>query len=343
MKIGFSIIVPIYNVEEYVVPCIKSILNQSGQNYEVILVNDGSKDNCASICDEFAQKHPDRIKVIHKKNGGLSDARNIGIKAAKGKYVIFLDGDDYFTCDFLFRLNTLLTLDIDVILGAGLICDFGVSQKEIIRNWKELKINSKLEHHSDRILMDLLNSSTFQWCAWLNIYRTKFLLENNLFFKVGITCEDAEWTPRVILKGTSFSITNQIYYGYRMNREGSIMQGLSYKRWFDFVSIAENWIGIANNWGNKDLAEKFTSIYINGCFNGLYEVARFKGKDRENAIRIVDKSQFIQSPCKKIDARIKKLIQVFGINQVLLFLKAWYILKKYKNGLRQILKKINDY
>lgn len=90
----FSIIVPIYNVEKYLRCCVDSVLAENFSDYEMILVDDGSPDGCGKICDEYADKYP-HIKVIHKENGGLSDARNAGIRAAKGDYLIFLDSDDY--------------------------------------------------------------------------------------------------------------------------------------------------------------------------------------------------------------------------------------------------------
>ena len=103
----FSIIVPVYNVEKYVKQCINSILSQTYINYELILVDDGSTDSSGSICDSF--KNNKLIKVFHKKNGGLSDARNYGFKKAEGEYVIFLDSDDYWIDnDFLSNINKML-------------------------------------------------------------------------------------------------------------------------------------------------------------------------------------------------------------------------------------------
>lgn len=91
----FSILVPVYNVEEYLVQCIESVLKQTYNNYELILVNDGSKDQSGTLCDQYATKCPDKIKVIHKENGGLISARRVGIQAATGDYCIFVDSDDY--------------------------------------------------------------------------------------------------------------------------------------------------------------------------------------------------------------------------------------------------------
>lgn len=117
-----SIIVPVYNVEEYIDKCINSILNQTFSDFELILVNDGSKDNCGDICDEFSKKD-NRIKVIHKKNGGLSDARNAGIDLAKGDYIGFVDSDDYIENDMYEVLyNNILNYDADISICEDYIC-----------------------------------------------------------------------------------------------------------------------------------------------------------------------------------------------------------------------------
>ena len=108
-----SIIVPIYNVELYLEKCIESIINQTYKNLEIILVDDGSTDSCGKICDEYAKKD-NRIKVIHKINGGLSDARNKGMEIAKGKYIGFVDGDDYVASDMyetLYKFSVKNSLD----------------------------------------------------------------------------------------------------------------------------------------------------------------------------------------------------------------------------------------
>lgn len=120
----FSIIVPIYNVEKYLRCCVDSVLAENFADYEMILVDDGSPDGCGKICDEYAGKYP-HIKVIHQENGGLSDARNAGIRAAKGDYLIFLDSDDYWADTnrsknarggILFDLQQLADKKVDLIL-----------------------------------------------------------------------------------------------------------------------------------------------------------------------------------------------------------------------------------
>ena len=102
-----SIIVPVYNVEKYIKKCVDSLITQTYSNLEIILVNDGSPDNSGKICDEYAQSDS-RIKVIHKANGGLSDARNTGIDIAEGQYIFFLDSDDWIDCQCIEKLHNLI-------------------------------------------------------------------------------------------------------------------------------------------------------------------------------------------------------------------------------------------
>lgn len=136
-----SIIVPVYNVEPFISECINSILIQSYKNFELILVNDGSTDNSPTICEQYASKDK-RIKVIHKANGGLSDARNWGLKFSSGEYVVFLDSDDYWNdCDALFSLYSLLNKysEVDVVFFRRFTFEENISQH--IRYFPQFNLN----------------------------------------------------------------------------------------------------------------------------------------------------------------------------------------------------------
>ena len=112
-----TIVIPIYKVENYLDKCVKSVINQTYKNLEIILVDDGSPDNCPKKCDEYEKKDT-RIKVIHKENGGLSDARNAGIDIAKGKYITFIDSDDYIDSDYVETYyNKIKNCNYDVVVG----------------------------------------------------------------------------------------------------------------------------------------------------------------------------------------------------------------------------------
>ena len=137
-----SIIVPVYNVEPFISECINSILIQSYKNFELILVNDGSTDNSPTICEQYASKDK-RIKVIHKANGGLSDARNWGLKFSSGEYVVFRDSDDYWNdCDALFSLYSLLNKysEVDVVFFRRFTSEENISQH--IRYFPQFNLNN---------------------------------------------------------------------------------------------------------------------------------------------------------------------------------------------------------
>lgn len=123
-----SVIVPIYNVEKYLVRCVDSIVNQTYKNLEIILVDDGSPDRCPQMCDDYAEKDS-RIKVVHKKNGGLSDARNAGMAVATGEYISFIDSDDWIeTSMFELLLNNIFQYDCEISCG-------GIKARRIGNSW----------------------------------------------------------------------------------------------------------------------------------------------------------------------------------------------------------------
>ena len=204
-----SIVVPIYKVEKEIDRCVGSLINQSLQDIEIILVDDGSPDDCPQICDGYA-KQDNRIKVIHKKNGGLSDARNAGLLNAKGRYVLFVDSGDYIinnACEVLYLNASKDNLDI-VIADAFRI-----------ESSKESHI-SHASQSSDRVtsgadfLKEQLKYGTMHMAVWLNLYNREFLIKNDLKFKVGILHEDEQWTPRVFLKAEKVKYINFPFYYY---------------------------------------------------------------------------------------------------------------------------------
>lgn len=201
-----SIIVPVYKVEQYLDRCVKSLLSQKQENIEIILVDDGSPDSCPLMCDEFAKKDS-RVVVVHKENGGLSDARNAGIKEATGDYVMFVDSDDYIDSDAVSRMIPFMNMDVDVIVTDG------------ITHGAETKLthmgieNSKVYTGND-FVKSCVVSGHIPMAAWLYIYKRSFLEDNNLRFKKGIFHEDEEFTPRALLLATSVVNTGEAYYHY---------------------------------------------------------------------------------------------------------------------------------
>lgn len=208
----FSIIVPIYKVEEYLERCVDSLINQTLQDIEIILVDDGSPDRCPHMCDCYA-KIDNRIRVIHKVNGGLSDARNAGISVANGDYILFVDSDDYIELDACERFSQYTNLECDILIGDAVV-EGG---------------DQKFYHISDRnivfcgmeYLKRAFRSQYAPMAAWLNVYRREYLIANNIFFKYGILHEDEHFTPRALMNAASIIVTDVVFYHYVI-RDNSI-------------------------------------------------------------------------------------------------------------------------
>lgn len=207
----FSIIVPIYKVEKYIHRCIDSLINQTFFDIEIILIDDGSPDNCPRICDEYSERY-ENIRVIHKENGGLSDARNCGIRAASGEYIIFVDSDDYISLDACEKFSRYTADKYDVIVADSIV-------KGAEMDLSHIKSDKSMNGHE--YLLNSLRMNKAPMVAWLNIYRRDFLINNNLFFKYGILHEDEHFTPRVFLKAGSVFVTDVVFYHYII-REDSI-------------------------------------------------------------------------------------------------------------------------
>lgn len=225
MEPMFTFIVPVYNVEQYIKRCINSLIEQSFSDFEILLIDDGSTDNSSQICDNY-KAIDQRIRVIHKKNGGLSDARNVGIKEAKGEYIFFVDSDDYITSDSCKKVYNLLKNNkhIDIIVGEA---DEIHKDKVLFQTHSNLRENYL--YKNKEYLTLTCQKKEFYMPAWINIYRRNFIVENQLFFTKGILHEDVDWTPKVFLKAKTILYLEGVFYHYII-RNGSITQTKKYEK-----------------------------------------------------------------------------------------------------------------
>ena len=237
-ELKVSIVIPVYNVEKYLRECIESVIAQFYRNIEVILVNDGSTDNSKNLCEEYKLKYS-FIKLINKENGGLSDARNVGILHSTGEYILFLDSDDYWDdSNFLFELVQYINKNpnIDYIF-------FKYKYYLQKRNkYKEpvFNIDDKyIEGKSGIECLDYILSrmSNFHWYAWAGVFRRSFIINNNLFFIKDRLYEDVVWTPQIFIKAKTVAFYNKAVYVYRLEREGQITSKISYKSLEDSILI----------------------------------------------------------------------------------------------------------
>lgn len=209
-----SVIVPVYKVEEYLDDCVASIVNQTYRNLDIILVDDGSPDKCPEMCDQWA-KRDERIRVIHKENGGLSSARNAGLERATGEYIIFVDSDDEISVDCIEKLCAPLSEELyDMVIGNVLtVGDDNVS------NYLSLKLADGTILRGKEIEKTYRNK--WNMCAWNKLYKSSFIRQQKLSFKEGLVHEDELWSLQIACLAQSLRVVNHVTYIYYV-REGSI-------------------------------------------------------------------------------------------------------------------------
>lgn len=220
-----SIIIPAYNVQNYIKKCVLSCLNQDLPSfpYEILIINDGSQDNTPSIAEELSKRY-NNVKIISQKNQGLSGARNTGLKYATGKYVWFIDSDDYISSNILKKIHTILTeTDLDILwLQWQRVDEQGnILPKE--KNWiqtQDLNITD-----GPYFLRHILGMCFY---AWAFLFKRSFLIENGLLFKEGIYYEDLEAIPFFIEKAQKIKYEPLIAYNY-LQRKGSILHSINSK------------------------------------------------------------------------------------------------------------------
>lgn len=288
----FSIIIPVYNVEEYLEECLESVLNQSFIDWEAVCINDGSTDSCADILSDYAARDS-RIIVVDQQNKGLSAARNTGINNAHGDYILFLDSDDWLEYDTLEVIAGRLG-------GNDMICFGGWHGNQCEANI-EASYSSGWEYYNECALAPHIFPFV---CVVLRCCRRKLFEDNNLRFKEGILHEDNHFTPRLcLLAGRTVVLTNSFYH-YRV-RSGSIMATRSTRSRVDMVHIANDLSEMFLNQKNIECRvifraltnyyqvayagakrEEYGMLNQSVAWNLYYEVSRTKFRHRVNYLLI---------------------------------------------------------
>lgn len=326
VSVDVSFVLAVYNVSEYLKKCIDSIVCEDG-SYELLLIDDGSTDDSGSICDEYEKRYS-QVKSFHKDNGGLSDARNYGLRKAKGKYVFFVDSDDYLPDGAVKTiLNAASEKNSDVIVWNCSVVDENNNAIEYC--------NGKYTHPAlketkafaprDFIITQLLLCKDFPRTVWLGMYRREFLLVHNVWFERILLHEDELWTPKVYLTANEIFYINDELYCYKI-RANSIMNKLDkdYSRNLKSITYIYNELPIFYDYyiNDTDLCRQMKADVSKRYLSAIAKYKAYKYPQIAKGIRRLE----VLKNAGNIKDKIRAMILVFNVKAFCLMnngLKKW--------------------
>lgn len=281
-----SIIIPVYNVEQYLPSCVQSVITQTYQDLQVILVDDGSTDSSGLLCNQLAQQDS-RIQVVHKENGGLSDARNAGLRVAIGEYVAFLDSDDvYLLNDGLEQLMALAQVEQpDVLLFQAV--DVYPNHQSVRKAYDEAWIAA---HSGMEVFHQLVRTQSFNMSACFQLVRRNLLEQHQIYFEKGLLSEDVDWSLRLWRHVSKVRAINLPLYGYQ-HREGSISTTYTIRNLCSYEHIFAKFVQLYNERivdVATELYWKTTMGYLAQMYTScLYAYGQIASKDKSEAYAIL--------------------------------------------------------
>lgn len=270
-----SVIVPVYKVEEYIDTCVNSIINQTFDDLEIILVDDGSPDRCGEICDQYAEKDS-RIKVIHKANGGLSDARNVGFEASSGEYISFIDSDDYIQPTMLQKLyEACLNHDLKMA-GCDFFYIFDNSDDVISGSSGLTEVIS-----AEEFFLRVIDTQKFlEMTAWNKLYH-RSLFESGVRYPKGKLFEDQGTTYRFVFQNEKIAHISEPLYAYRKQRAGAITSQNYSTRENDRIEMTSQMVDYVKKNHPKIATEVITYKVINCNLGILNTMIKAGTKDKK--------------------------------------------------------------
>ncbi len=324
-----SVIIPIYNVASYLDRCIESITSQTFDNLEIILVDDGSPDECPALCDAWAEKDR-RIRVIHKKNGGLSDARNVGIEMAKGKYILFVDGDDYIAPNMCERLLAAVENSGSDIAMCSFYWDFSDHRKVQSMTLPDGTVVPRSE-----ILENWVRQCGVEFVvAWNKLYRRElFFMPEHIRYPIGRLHEDEFVSYRLLYAAKKVVFVDEPLY-YYVQRSNSIMANYGERNLYDFIEAIRGYIRWADKYApvKRKLMEYMTmqrilDIIIHSTYILKYSHGHKLSILLQEHVKLYVQS-FFCNPYASLKDKIKYVL--FRLNIFVPVMKLWINLKILK-------------
>ena len=278
-KCKLSIIVPVYGVEKYIDKCLNSLVKQSLKEIEVIVVNDGTKDNSQKIIDKYVKKYPDKIKSYIKENGGQGSARNYGLKKATGEYIGYVDSDDFVEKDMYKKLyNKAKENNYDIVVCGN----YNVSE-----DYQNKNIDTFINNYNT----DLENIFFGKMAVWNKIYKRDILIKNKLEFKEKVWYEDLAFTLKAIMNSNTFAFIDEPLYDYLI-REGSTMNNSNVQRNLEILDAFNDILSYIKHNKKEEYFSKIEflaidHIYISAIVRVLKADADDKVK-RETINKLID-------------------------------------------------------
>ncbi len=335
--VKISVIIPVYNVQDYLDKCLDSIINQTYKNLEIIIVNDCTPDNSQEIIDRYVENDSRIVFVMHEKNKGLGGARNTGIESATGDYISFVDSDDYLALNaFELVINKIEDCPNIDIIKFGRIEDYG---------YKKVKLSPKLskEYYKDGwgFIREALYEKKYRVSVCDNIYSVSFLRENNIRFEERLLYEDAYFSFKSQILSSKLLILDEYLYFYKKDREDSIINTVS-KRDVEILKTIEMLEEFIISIDREDILSSYEYqwlIYDWVCYNTLYYYQQ--NKEKEDVKRKVIKAiiehpifrQYLIYLSKNARFKRHKLPATLLLNNMFLFrllVKFFFAIKKLK-------------
>lgn len=322
----FSIVIPVYKVEKYLRECVDSILSQSFKDYEVILVDDGSPDNCPKICDEYANSDT-RVKVIHQENAGQACARNAAIRVASGEYILCLDSDDFYTdTNVLQNISQKIQNNPDVVI-------FGY--KKLFESdgtfGGETTPSFRAGENIEKVLFSQLKDNSFGGQAWTKAVRRELLIDNNIEFRKGMVGEDTDWFLNILQYAQTFESLSMACVIYRQ-RTSSTSHAPKPSALTDFLWILETWTRRINDEIQNPDKKKILMSVLAYYYPNLMIIYSNSKKDFATKFknRIKDLSYLFDYAESSRAQVVGKVYGLLGFDITILLLKMLLSIKKMK-------------